>query len=253
MARHRHRSVAALVVAVSITGACSDDDTSTSGTTTTTEPTTSIGTSTSTASTTSGPVDPVSFPGEVIETFPYEGAEMAVVGVEADDVLNLRAGPGVEFEVVATLDPTSDGDAVATGANRLLEVGAIWAELRVGGVTGWANSTFLLQSGLVDDVTTQLYPTPGDRPEAETLVDLARAVADDVASVDPRSVVTIVEGPTVGDLGEVTVDVIGIGDDSVGGYRLHIFAEEGPDVFTVRTVEQTTMCSRGADATGLCL
>ena len=54
------------------------------------------------------------------------------------------------------------------------------------------------------------------------------------------------------DLGEIAVDVIGLGDDSVGGYRLRIFAEEGPDTFTVRTVERTTFCSRGAGDDGLC-
>ncbi len=255
MARRRPLPVAALaVVAALVAGACGDDDTTTTGTTTTSEPvTSSTEATTSTAPSSSEPTTPASLPGTEIDFFPYEGAEMAVVGVEADDVLNVRAGPGVEFDIVATLAPTSDGEAIATGNNRQLDSGPFWAELRVGDVVGWANYVFLLQSGSVDDVTSQLYPAPSDRPSAETLVELARIVAGAVASEEPRSEVTIVDGPTVGDLGEVTVDVIGIGDDSVGGYRLHVFAEAGPDSFTVRSVEQTTMCSRGVSDTGLCV
>jgi hypothetical protein len=156
----------------------------------------------------------------VIDILPSDGAEMAVVGV-----------------------------AVATGTNRQLDSGAIWAELEIGDITGWANTAFLLQSGVVEDVTASRYPTPSDRPTAETLVDLAQVVADAQRWQD----VTIVDGPSVGDLGEVAVDVLGLRDDSVGGVRLRIFAEEGPDGFTVRTVEQTARCRRGVGEDGLCV
>ena len=254
MTRHpMHRVAAVALSAALLVAACGDDDdtatTDTAEETTTTESTT---TTDSTATTDSTP--PGELPGEVIDIFPYEGAEMAVVGVEADDVLNVRAGPAVDFDIVTTLDPTSDGEAIATGTNRQLESGSIWAELEIGDVTGWANTAFLLQSGGVDDATAELYPTPADRPSAETLNDLAQIVAQDVASEEPPSEITIVDGPSVGDLGEVTVDVIGLGDDAIGGYRLHIFAEEeGSDSFVLRTVERTVLCSRGVDDAGLCV
>lgn len=257
MARRRSSTVAALAVAgllLLLLGACGDDDDTAEagdGSTTTVE-SASTSTDATTSTTATDDPDPATLPGTVIDLFPYDGASMAVVGVAADDVLNVRAGPGVDFDVVATLDPTSDGEAIATGTNRQLDGGAIWAEVRIGDVSGWANTAFLLQAGTVDDATAELYPTPGDRPSAETLVDLAGVVADAVASEDPPSEITIVDGPSVGDLGEIAVDVIGLGDDSVGGYRLRIFAEEGPDTFTVRTVERTTFCSRGAGSDGLC-
>ncbi len=256
MTRHRSRLVATLAAVLLLVSACGDDDdTETADTTASSESTTTSSESSTTSSepTTTESGDPESLPGEVIDLFPYEGAEMAVVGVEADDVLNVRSGPAVDFDVVTTLDPLSDGEAIATGTNRQLDSGAIWAELEIGDVTGWANTAFLLQSGVVDDVTTTLYPAPADRPTAETLDDLAQTVGGEVASDQPPSDITIVDGPTVGDLGEVTVDVIGLGDDAVGGLRLHVFAEEGPDGFTVRTIEQTTMCSRGVTDDGLCV
>jgi hypothetical protein len=54
-------------------------------------------------------------------------------------------------------------------------------------------------------------------------------------------------------VGEVTVDVVGIGDDSVGGERLKVFAEPGAGGFTVRSVEATTFCRRGVTGDGLCV
>jgi hypothetical protein len=233
------RLLAVLVALVLVVAACGDDDgTEAEGTTTST--------TAAATTTTAGSVPPGELPGQPIDRFPFEGADMAVVGVAADDVLNVRAGPGVEFDVLFTLEPL--GGAVATGNNRQLDSGAVWAEVEHDDGTGWANTAFLLQLGTVTDETAALYPTPADRPRAPSMEELAQAVAADVApSEGPAADVTIVDGPTVGDLGEVTVDVIGVGDDSVGGYRLHVFAEPSGGTFTVRTVEQTVLCSRGVD------
>src|SRR5690554_3371630 len=64
----------------------------------------------------SAPTDPADLPGEVIEIFPYADAELAVMGVAADDVLYVREGPGVEFADVAQLEPLDQG-IIATGEN----------------------------------------------------------------------------------------------------------------------------------------
>jgi hypothetical protein len=245
----------ALVLGAAL-AACGDDDdvttdvtppeTTTTAETTTTEPT--------------EPTDPAvgELPGERIEIFPNEGADLAVVAVEADDTLNVRSGPSVDFDVVAELDPLATG-IVATGHNRSLDDGAIWAEVRVDGVTGWANTAFLSQLGGTDDITASLYPSPADRPRAETMVELGQTVAEDVAGPDldggPPITITVVDGPSVGDLGEITVDVTGFGDDAVLGNRLVVFAEPDPggESFTVRTVESTTLCRRGVTDDGLCV
>lgn len=173
--------------------------------------------------------------------------------VAADDTLNVRSGPGVDFEVLVELEPLATG-VVATGHNRSLGEAGFWSEITVDGVTGWANTRYLLQPGEVRDITAELYPTPADRPSAETMLELAELVGGAVASEEPPSDIVVVDGPTVGDLGEVTVDVIGLGDDAVGGMRLTVFAEPAPggESFTVRTVEATTLCSRGVTDDGLC-
>ena len=203
---------------------------------------------------TTEPTDDASLPGERIDIYPYEGAQLAVIGVAADDTLNVRSGPGVEFDVLFELDPLAT-NMTATGHNRSLGDAGFWSEVTVRGTTGWANTSFLLHPGQVTDITAALFPTPADRPEAATMLALGELVAGLRASADPPSDIVVVDGPTVGDLGEVTVDVIGLGDDAVGGERLTIFAEPGPggERFTVRSVEATALCSRGVDEDGLCV
>ena len=197
---------------------------------------------------------PAALPGERLEIFPYEGARMAVVGVAAGETLPVRAAPSPDAQIVNELSPT-DMSATATGHNR--SVGdTFWSEITMGNDgRGWAETKFLLQPGAVNDVTAQMFPTPADRPSATTLEELAQAVAGRRASSDPPSRIVVVDGPTVGDLGEVSVDVLGFGDDSVGGERLTIFAQPGAGdgPFTVRSVEALTFCSRGVTGDGLCV
>ena len=195
-----------------------------------------------------------SLPGERQDIYPYQGAKLAVVGVAADDTLKVRSGPGTEFDVVFELRPTAM-NAAATGHNRSVKDAGYWSEIAVDGRTGWANTAFLLQPGQVNDITAALFPTPADRPTAKTMQELGRTVARVRAGDDSEADIVVVDGPRVGDVGEIGVDVIGIGDDSVGGERLQIFAEPGSDreSFTVRSVEATTFCSRGVTQESLCV
>lgn len=249
----RRLLLALAVVAVVAAGCGDDDDTATTDSTTSApeeSSTTSTREPTTTTTTTGGDL-----PGERIDLFPYEGAALAVVGVEAGDVLHLRAAPDPSADTVAELGPLDDG-FTATGHNRQLDDGAIWAEVDAGDIRGWVNTAFVAQPGTTDDATARLYPQTADRPVAETLEQLAQRVAADAAGGgegEPQPRVVIVDGPSVGDLGEVTVDVLGYPDDSVYGERLHLFAEEeGSDSFRLRTIEATTLCRRGVDAEGRC-
>lgn len=254
MARTLHRTVACLLTASLFVVACGDDDdveATAEDTTTTVEDTTTTSTSAAPTSSTA----PGELPGERIEIFPYEDAELAVVGVEADDTLNVRSGPSVDFEVVAELDPLAEG-MNATGHNRSLDDG-FWAEIDVDGTVGWANVKYLAQLGRVDDITTEVVDRAGERPRTDTMLQLGQLVADQRTSDQaPQTEVTVVDGPTVdGDLGEITVDLLGFGDDAVGGERLHIFGEEGEggESFVLRTVERTLFCIRGVTDDGLCV
>lgn len=87
------------------------------------------------------------------------------------------------------------------------------------------------------------------------MLELGRTVARLRAGDDPESDIVVADGPTVGDVGEITVDIVGLGDGSVGGERLKIFAEPGAGgaSFTVRSVEATTLCRRGVTADRLCV
>lgn len=241
-----------LAVTLVLTG-CGDDDADTSaGTSVVTE--TETETETADPSTTTAAPTPTELPGERIDLFPYEGTELAVVGVEADDVLNVRAAPGAGYEVVDRLDPLADGIR-PSGHNRQLEDDTVWAEITLDGTTGWASTAFLSHPGVVRDITSQLYPTPAARPRGDTMVHIGELVAERVAGDgQPQPDVVVVDGPTVGDVGEITVDVIGFPDDAQLGERLRIFAEPDPggESFTVRTVESTLLCRRGV-SDGLCV
>ena len=191
----------------------------------------------------STPVPDADLPGTVFDLFPYDGAEMTVVGVTPDDVLNVRRLPAPDAARVTALDPLSSGDAVATGRNRQLDSGEIWAEVEIDGSFGWANTRFLLQAAGTTDDTATVFGS--DRPSAANMLELAGLAAQEYASTEPPSEVVIVSDPIDGDLTEIVVDVLGLGDDAVGGYRVHVFAESSGSAFTVRTVETTVLCSRG--------
>ncbi|HUF94839.1 MAG TPA: hypothetical protein VMO52_02050 [Acidimicrobiia bacterium] len=214
-------------------------------TTTTTEAT--IATTTTTVSTTTTVMR-----GDPVDLGPSAGAELGVVGVAHDDVLNLRAAPGADQAIVDEIPPTYDG-LVAEGETRSLP--AFWTKVGYEGNEGWVNLRYLAYLGTTDDMTSQVISEMGGRPEAATMTELGRMVAEALSSEDPPSDIVEVVETSVGDLGEVTFDVVGLGDDSVRGLRLHVFGEPSNGGFTLRTVEQTVLCdpTRGVDADGVCV
>lgn len=250
------RRLCALLALVLLGGACGDgSDEAETGNSTTIETTSTTAaastTTTEAASTTVG--DPGELPGEVIELYPYEGASLAVVGVERGDTLAVRSGPGTDFDVVHELSPL-ETEVIATGHNRQID-DSIWAEVDTNGDRGWANVAYLLHLGTTDDITDQLSDPSGELPAGETMVDVAEAVAAVRTSTEHPSRVAIIEDPEVGELGSITVDVIGMGDDSLGGERLHILAEPVPEgeAFVVQSVQRLSLCSRGVTDDGLCV
>lgn len=100
-------------------------------TTTTTAPSTTTPTSTTAATTsTTTPA-----------TTTVAATGWRVVDVAADDVLNVRVGPGVAYGIVHTLAPDATGIEI-TG--NVAGIGSsIWVELLIPGGTGWANARFL--------------------------------------------------------------------------------------------------------------
>lgn len=282
------RLATGVAVAALLLAGCGDDDsgseddpldsTTTESTTTTTEPpstssstttsstttssTTTSSTTTSSTTTTEAPPDgPLpgdQLPGEAFDLSPASGDVLAVVGVRFDDVLNVRRAPGTDQAVVAELAPTAD-DAVATGRARMLTSSIWWEVTTADGVVGWIGSGFTAKTGATFDTTASVIDELGYRPEEATMSDLGLLVVDTVDRDPdvPSSIVMSVEADETGDLGEVTFDLVGLGDDSTRAVRLHVFGEPLPsgDGFALRAVEQTDMCDpvRGpTEPDGIC-
>ena len=228
--------------------------------------------------------DDVRLPGEPSDLGPSEGAGLAVVGVEYNSTLNVRDIPN--GEIIARLDNLMDGardpvllvrgpnsddiiarldlerGVVATGNTRKLRT-TVWHEFRFGDMTGWSSDAFLAQAGATDDATAEVVAKAGELPEADTMLELGMAVARTMASEEPASRVVVSEAPGLFEgLGQMTVDVVGVGDDSILGYRLVVFfvpaAEDwtqgDPGPFTLKSVERTVLCHshRGVSEEGLC-
>ncbi len=189
-------------------------------------------------------------PGEPFDRGPKAGAVLAVFGVSAEHTLALRAGPGIDHQTVAAMPSLTQG-LVATGRARSL-TGAIWYELRFGAQTGWSSSRYLAWLADTGDVTSTVRTALGKGDVAETMLDLGRAVARVQAPKAAPADIVVSAGPTVGALGEITLDVAWTGDDSVAGQRLHVLATPGTQGFVLKSVELTPLCSRGVNG-GLCL
>ncbi len=251
-------ALAVLAASMLVVGACGGDAASSTTTTTAIETTTSslvttttsIATTTSTTSatttTTPGTTTSASeLPGEPIDFGPAAGDTLAVVGVAHDDVLNLRAAPGVDREILDGIPPTYDS-LTAVGQTRELPE-SFWIAVDYEGTEGWVNLTFIGYLGDTADITHAVTEQLGGTSGAETMLELGLIVAEGIAGDSSADIVMSV-APTVGDLGEVTFDVTGFEDDSVRGSRLHVFGQPIDEAFLLASVEETVICARGVDA-----
>lgn len=221
------------------------------GTTTTTTAAPATTSAAPTTTTTAGPTT-TTLAGEPVDFGPQAGDVLMVFGVAHDDVLNVREGPGIAAAVVAELDPL-ENDVAALGNTRQLPQ-SFWYEVEAVGTTGWASARFLFYEGTVDDLTSLVVDRLGGTiPTADSMEELGLIVAEALASTDPPSQIVMSVAPTTGDLGEVTYDIGGLGDDSQWGWRAHVFGTPGDDgSFGLKSVEATSVCARGVTETGLC-
>jgi len=242
--------------------ACGEDQgeptTSLEATTTTTTITTSTAVSTTTVngvSTTTKPETTTTgtggLPGDSIDFGPAAGDVLAVIGVAHDDVLNLRTAPGADQEILSGIPPLHTA-LVALGRTRELPR-SFWIEVEYDGTTGWVNLTFVGYRGDTYDATSAIVDELGDLPSAPTMLELGESVASVLGSEEPPSELVVTVAPRDGDPGEVTIDVIGLGDDAVRGLRAHVFGSPDNGGFVLDTVEVTSLCGRGVTDDGACI
>jgi uncharacterized protein YraI len=81
-------------------------------------------------------------PGMVIRWTEAAGVR-SVILVASDDVLNVRSGPGVNNEIVATLSPATTG-ILLTGREYRVD-SSTWLEISVDGSRGWVNEYYLAE------------------------------------------------------------------------------------------------------------
>lgn len=264
----RSRPAFALLGFVILLGACGAGQRAGSTTTTATAPTTTttiaatttttIGTTPTTAGSTTTTVPAATstttsgdLPGEPIVFGPAAGDVLAVIGVAHDDVLNLRAAPGADQEILEGIPAIYDA-LTALGQTRELP-GSFWIAVDYQGTEGWVNLRYIGYLGDTRDATQAVIDDFGEVPGAATMLDLGFIVAESLASEEPPSDIVLVVAPTVGDLGEVTYDVIGLADDAVRGVRVHVFGQPIDEGFTLDTVELTSLCGRGVDDSNFCI
>ena len=196
-------------------------------------------------------------PGESYEGILTAGTIFGVIGVEADDQLNVRARPGADQVIIESLDPLATG-LVYTGRARKLEPPvAIWSEVEVDGVVGWVHSRFVAPQSGTFDITSEVVDVVGQIPTGASIEEIGAIVIEARSRfADPQPSAVVVDGPTSGDLHEITYDLLGFGDDSVLGERLHLFITDGEqsgDPLGLKSVEVTYLCARGTGGgTGLC-
>lgn len=189
--------------------------------------------------------------GEAADFGPRQGDVLAVIGVAHDDVLHLRAQPGADQPVIGRIPPLAD-DLIARGQTRHLGR-SFWTKVEHGGTVGWAHLGYIGYIGDTTDETAAVVQALGERPVAETMADLGLIVAHHLAAGAPNSHIVLTVAPSVGDLGEVTYDVIDLGDDSVRGLRAHVFGMPADGRFSLRSVEVTRLCGRGVTEDRLCI
>lgn len=89
------------------------------------------------------------------------------VATSVDDPLNMRTGPGVEYEVIREIEHLTSGISASTVF--VNEAGTEWRRVNVDGDWGWVNSDFLVTSLANAECTAQI-PTPPQANFVSTVV-----------------------------------------------------------------------------------
>lgn len=193
-------------------------------------------------------------PGEDVELFYQEGDELGVAGLDPEDApLEVLQVPlDQDGEVVGELEPLDA--VVVTGRQRQDpdDAGAgIWTEVELADGYGWVEGGLAYFAG-TEDVTEDYIDEVPPAEDAQTIAEgVAERAAGEDTDQDPGPEWTLISTPD--DYGEdfYRLDVTGLMDDSLAGYRLFVTVEDTGEGYELTQVEQTQLCQRGV-AEGLC-
>ena len=206
------------------------------------------------STTTTSDDEPAELPGDLYNIGPRAGEPMVVVGVAHDDVLNFRTLPDASSPIRATVAPQATSpEVISMGEGRLL-TGSAWWHVTVDGQELWANSRFLGTLGDTYDSFDELSSRLGgdlEDPSIEALVERLRAA---LSADGPEASATFVTDPDIGSgTQDVTVDLLGYGDDAIYGERIVLTVTDttgsGSPGVRLTAAEATLICSRGVSGT----
>jgi hypothetical protein len=179
------------------------------------------------------------FPGNEVSSIFEPGDVLGVIGVESGSSLRLLSFPGQSGEPVFEVSPLEE-DLESLGRAWEIEDVA-WEWLLVQGHEGYLPRSWLGFIGQPEDVTSQFAPLTSDS--------LARLGEEIASEIEATKTVLVAQASPL----EVVYDVVGLGDDSIAGYRIRVTAREVTGGFAPESVVRSPLCTRGLTATGVCL
>lgn len=190
--------------------------------------------------------------GQVIEVDePEVAAETVFVGISIDDVVEVRALPGLDQPLAGDVSP---GTAVEPmGQVFETEDGLVWWQVRAGTIQGWIQPSIAYRGPAVD-MTDDVLADLDAAVTFGSAEDASAEIAQMMAEAEGASRVVVVNKTEIEGTGSTTIttDLLGLQDDSVLGYRV-IIAAAGSSGWRPASVIRAPLCARGVTPDGLCL
>lgn len=192
--------------------------------------------------------------GQPIEAFAPESTDrVAVIGLAESTGLSMYALPGEDNPLLGEIPASAEG-IFGLGEAYETEDGAVWWLVRWDSLQGWVQPG-LAYFGATTDITDEI--TGSADLVASSIDQLAIMAAGQYASTMAQAQTVFVASAEVSDdfAGTAIIDIVGIGNDSLAGYRLRVSGDgavtNGTE-FTLTSVQRVALCSRGASADGAC-
>ncbi len=177
------------------------------------------------------------------------GDPVDIIGLPMDDPAWVGSFPAEDQEFFGGLWEFDRLDAgmVSTGEAASYLGGLVWEQV---GQPGKETGYVLQQNTGVLGTEEDLTPVVAEL-EAASADELIELVAGTIAASDGLEPIQITRREFGGR--EVYFDLIGADAETTRGRRIRVVVEEEGEAFRVVLVESWTICTRGVDATGLCV